>query len=64
MTSVDVEREDAYKKAEDINSQLDSMGGTLRDLAKRLNDSQEASVDKNNPVRQDKRREEQRVANL
>lgn len=51
MLSVDLEREKAYKMGEEINGQLDHMGITLTDLVKRLNDAQENSMDKSNPVR-------------
>ena len=50
MTSVDMEREKAYKMGEEINAQLDHMGLTLNDLVKRLNQAQEDSMDKSNPV--------------
>jgi hypothetical protein len=50
MTTVDLEREKAYKMGEEINAQLDHMGLTLSDLVKRLNETQENSMDKNNPV--------------
>ena len=50
MTSVDLEREKAYKMGEEINAQLDRMNLNLNDLVKRLNEAQENSMDKSNPV--------------
>jgi len=52
MTSVDLEREKAYKMGEEINAQLDHMGLSLGDLVNRLNEAQENAMDKSNPMTQ------------
>jgi hypothetical protein len=41
----------SYQLAEDINGQLDQMGNTLKELITKLNQSQEKSIDPDNPVR-------------
>jgi len=52
MNPTDVEREKGYQLAEDINSQLDQMGNTVKELITKLNTSQEKSVDAENPIAQ------------
>jgi nuclear pore complex protein Nup62 len=52
MTSVDVEREKVYKMGEEINAQLDYMDISLKDLVRKLNEAQENSMDKSNPMTQ------------
>jgi len=55
LTSADLERERGYKQAETLNSNLDSMSVTLRDLVSKLNNSQETTADKENPMHQIKK---------
>jgi len=55
VTSADLEREKGYKLAEEVNTQLDQMSVTLRDLVIRLNSTQETAADKDNPMHQIKK---------
>jgi len=55
VTSADLEREKGYKLAEEVNSQLDQMSITLRDLVAKLNASQETGADKDSPMHQIKK---------
>lgn len=55
VTSADLEREKGYKLAEEVNSQLDQMSITLRDLVAKLNASQETATDKDSPMHQIKK---------
>jgi nuclear pore complex protein Nup62 len=52
MTPADLERENGYQLAENVNGELDQMAITLKEIIKKLNSANERAVDQDNPVHQ------------